>query len=208
MNPYDTYTVDELLDLSTGTAPEALTRLAAVTTTATADGVTVHVNLEGRLVDLELSPDALATGPETLAATIFELTGEAAAAALDRGIELLAPEVGEELAAELRALVLPDTPAEAGRAPSDADVPPRAGGDHPAQSGVDSPASPQLGAEPPHSGTDSSPSSRAGSARPGTTAPEPGPGAARPARRAAPSTREQAPGDEDFSTVESWAVPH
>lgn len=104
---YEACTVDELIDLSTDTAPEVFTRLSAITATATADGITATVNLEGRLVALDLEPHALAAGPDSLAAEIFRLVQEASAAALNTGIEILAPVAGEDLAAELRALVLP-----------------------------------------------------------------------------------------------------
>lgn len=104
---YETCTVDELIELGAAAAPSVFDRLGAITATATADGVEVTVNLEGKLVDLHLSPHALAAGPADLAATIFRLTQEAGAAALNTGIEVLAPVAGEELTAELRALTLP-----------------------------------------------------------------------------------------------------
>lgn len=100
--------VDELIELSTQATPEVFTQLSAITGTATADGIVATVNLEGRLIALALEPHALATGPDRLAAEIFRLVQEASAAALNTGIEILAPAAGEELAAELRALVLPE----------------------------------------------------------------------------------------------------
>jgi hypothetical protein len=100
--------VDELIELSTQATPEVFTQLSAITGTATTDGITATVNLEGRLVALALEPQALAAGPDRLAAEIFRLVQEASAAALNTGIEILAPAAGEELAAELRALVLPE----------------------------------------------------------------------------------------------------
>lgn len=104
---YETCTVDELIELGAAAAPSVFDRLGAITATASADGVEVTVNLEGKLVGLDLSPHALAAGPAALAATIFRLTQEAGAAALNTGIEVLAPVAGEELTAELRALTLP-----------------------------------------------------------------------------------------------------
>jgi hypothetical protein len=100
--------VDELIELSTQAAPEVFTQLSTITGTATGDGIVATVNLEGRLVALALEPHALATGPDHLAAEIFRLVQEASAAALNTGIEILTPAAGEELAAELRALVLPE----------------------------------------------------------------------------------------------------
>jgi hypothetical protein len=105
---YETCSVDELIELSTETAPEVFTHLSAITAAASTDDVNATVNLEGRLVALTLAPQALAAGPDALAAEIFRLVQEASAAALNKGIELLAPVAGEDLAAELRALVLPE----------------------------------------------------------------------------------------------------
>jgi len=108
MTDFDACTVDELIELGAAAADDAVfDRLGAITATADGDGVSVRVNLEGRLVGLDLSPHALAAGPTALAASIFRLTQEASAAALNLGIEVLAPEVGAELTAELRGLVLP-----------------------------------------------------------------------------------------------------
>lgn len=108
---YDDRSVDELIELGSIAVPGVFSQLSAITAGATADGVTVRVNLEGRLVELELAPSALSAGPATLADTIFRLTQEASATALNTGIEVLAPLAGEELTAELRSLTLPAPPA-------------------------------------------------------------------------------------------------
>ncbi|MFC4858445.1 hypothetical protein [Actinophytocola glycyrrhizae] len=100
--------VDELVEMGTRSAPEVFATLSAITATATDEGIAATVNLEGRLVALTLAPHALAAGPGPLAATIYRLVQEASAAALNTGIEVLAPVAGEELAAELRALTLPE----------------------------------------------------------------------------------------------------
>lgn len=100
--------VDELIELSEQSAPEVFATLSAITATAAGDGIEATVNLEGRLIALELAPHALAAGPAALAAEIFRLVQEASAAALNAGIETLAPVAGDDLAAELRALVLPE----------------------------------------------------------------------------------------------------
>ena len=97
---HEACTVDELIELSTASAPEVFTRLSEVTATATGEGITVTVNLEGRVIALTLAPSALATGPEVLAAEIFRLVQEASAAALNTGIEILTPAAGEDLAVE------------------------------------------------------------------------------------------------------------
>ncbi len=57
-----------------------------------------------------MEPHALAAEAHALAEVIFRLTQEAAATALNAGIEVLAPVAGAELTAELRALVLPVEP--------------------------------------------------------------------------------------------------
>ena len=104
--------VDELIELSTRATPEVFGALSAITATAAGDGIEATVNLEGRLIALALAPHALAAGPDKLAAEIYRLVQEASAAALNAGIEVLTPAAGEDLAAELRALVLPQpTPA-------------------------------------------------------------------------------------------------
>jgi hypothetical protein len=102
--------VDELIELGTAAAPDVFAQLSAITATAVGDGVVARVNLEGRLVGLSLEPHALAAGAPALAEVIFRLTQEAAASALNAGIEVLAPVAGAELTAELRALVLPVEP--------------------------------------------------------------------------------------------------
>lgn len=100
--------VDELIELSAESTPDVFAALSAITATATGDGIEATVNLEGRLIALELAPHALAAGPAKLAAEIFRLVQEASATALHAGIEVLAPVAGDDLAAELRALVLPE----------------------------------------------------------------------------------------------------
>ena len=84
-----------------------LASLSAITSTAAADGVEVRVNVEGRLVGLSLTAQALATGPVRLAETIVRLSEEAAAVALNEGIEVLAPHVDPAVTDELRALTIP-----------------------------------------------------------------------------------------------------
>ncbi len=89
-----------------------LAQLSTITASAAADGVEVRVNVEGRLVGLSLTPEALALG-QKLADTIVRLTEEASATALNEGIEVLAPHVAAELTDELRALTLPVVPPQA-----------------------------------------------------------------------------------------------
>lgn len=89
-----------------------LAELSTITATAAADGVEVRVNVEGRLVGLSLTPQALATGPVALAETIFRLTEQASATALNEGIEVLAPHVDADVTNELRALTLTPLPTQ------------------------------------------------------------------------------------------------
>lgn len=84
-----------------------LNELSAITAVAAADGVEARVNVEGRLIGLSLTPQALLAGPGRLAATIRRLAEEAAATALNEGIEVLAPHVDAAVTDELRALSLP-----------------------------------------------------------------------------------------------------
>jgi hypothetical protein len=84
-----------------------LAKLSAITAVAAADGVEVRVNVEGQLVGLSLTPQALDTGPVRLAETILRLTEEASATALNEGIEILAPYVETDVTDELRALTIP-----------------------------------------------------------------------------------------------------
>lgn len=114
--------VDDLIEQSAQPTPEVFAALSEITATAGGDGVEVTVNLEGRLIALELAPHALAAGPGPLAAEIFRLAQEASATALNAGIEVLTPAVEDDLAAELRALILPTAapaPARPGPTPDD-----------------------------------------------------------------------------------------
>jgi hypothetical protein len=133
---YAEYTVDELIEAATelnDRADALFGRLARIERTARGDGIAATVNLEGRLVDLTLSAQAVALPPEELAAEIFHLTQEASGAALADGLDALAPVAGEELAAELRALIdarpqaggPPDEPAS--RSATGPGIPPPAG---------------------------------------------------------------------------------
>ncbi|OLF16835.1 YbaB/EbfC family nucleoid-associated protein [Actinophytocola xanthii] len=82
---YESYRVDQLeaaaaeLNDQVDTLADAL---AGTECTATAEGITVTVNLEGRLTGLRLPPEATSRPPRTLAAQILQLSREAAATAL------------------------------------------------------------------------------------------------------------------------------
>lgn len=150
---YEAYTVDQLLDANAAMNERAdglFERLGRISASASGRGVEVRVNLEGRLVGLDLSVEAMGLAPEELAAEIFRLAQEASAAALSDGLAALEPVAGEEVTAHLSEVI-------AGRP----------------QSTV-APTAPVV--------------------------PEPVP-AARPARRASLDDHE------DFSAIESWALP-
>lgn len=106
--PVEGYTVEELLDANAAMNERAdglFDRLGRISTTATDRGVEVRVNLEGRLVELDLSGEAMTLTPDELAAVIFRLTQEASAAALSEGLAALEPVAGEELTAELSEVI-------------------------------------------------------------------------------------------------------
>jgi hypothetical protein len=80
-------------------------QLALVTARANSEsGVEITVNLDGMIVAIDLTTDALRLGPDRLAAEIFRLTRQAAGAALAAGIIILEPVAG----ADLMSLLTPD----------------------------------------------------------------------------------------------------
>lgn len=105
---YDAYTVDQLLDANTAMNERAdglFERLGRISSAASGRGVEVRVNLEGRLIALDLSVEAMDLEPAELAAEIFRLTQEASAAALSEGLAALEPVAGPELTGELTELI-------------------------------------------------------------------------------------------------------
>jgi hypothetical protein len=102
------YTVDELLDANAAMNERAdglFERLGRICTSAADRGVELRVNLEGRLVALDLSAEAMTLAPDELAGVIFRLTQEASAAALSEGLAALEPVAGAELTAELSEII-------------------------------------------------------------------------------------------------------
>ena len=89
--PYATLTVDEMIadDEAGGTAPLG-PRLDAIRHTLRDGGVSVTVNLYGRLVDLTIDHRAMRMRATDLAAHLHRLTTEATAAALAEGAAVLA----------------------------------------------------------------------------------------------------------------------
>ena len=91
-------TVDELIEAA-AELDERTTglfdRLARITTRACGeDGVEVTVNLDGKLIGLELTDEALHLGAGRLAEEIYRLTQRAAGAALAVGMDILEPVAG------------------------------------------------------------------------------------------------------------------
>lgn len=94
-------TVDELIEAAAELDERTaglFDRLARITARAAGDGVEVTVNLDGKLIGLELTHAALRRGADALGAEIFRLTQEASATALADGYATVAPLAGDELA--------------------------------------------------------------------------------------------------------------
>jgi hypothetical protein len=105
---YESYTVEQLLDANTAMNERAdglFERLGRISSAASGRGVEVRVNLEGRLIALDLSVEAMDLEPAELAAEIFRLTQEASAAALSEGLAALEPVAGPELTGELTEMI-------------------------------------------------------------------------------------------------------
>jgi hypothetical protein len=105
---YEAYSVEELLDANGAMNERAdglFERLGRIAASAADRGVEVRVNLEGRLVALDLSVEAMGLEPDELAAEIFRLTQEASAVALSEGLAALEPVAGAELTAELSEVI-------------------------------------------------------------------------------------------------------
>ena len=100
----DERSVDELIEMAESLPDTAgLTEgLAEIRATAAGEGVTVSVDLNGMLTDLDLTDEALALGAPRLAAEISRLTAEAAATALREGVAAISAVCGEDLAKAVR----------------------------------------------------------------------------------------------------------
>ena len=133
-------TVDELIEAAAELDERTaglFDRLARITARASGEhGVEVTVNLDGKLIALELTDDALRMGADALGAEIYRLTQQASGSALAAGMDLLEPIAGDELAelAELAELIgLPGI--QQGFQPPGDPVPPPVVG-HPAPAGL------------------------------------------------------------------------
>jgi hypothetical protein len=93
-------TVDELIEAAAeldARTTGIFDRLARITARAGDGDVAVTVNLDGKLIGLELTDDALRLNARGLAEEIYRLTQQAASAALAEGFAILAPIAGDEL---------------------------------------------------------------------------------------------------------------
>ncbi|MER7016064.1 hypothetical protein ABT324_31930 [Saccharopolyspora sp. NPDC000359] len=99
----DERTLDELIDVAETIVPstELSAGLDAVRGSARGSGIAVQVDLQGMLVGLEIDDQALALGPERLAAEITRLTGEAGMASLQQGVVAIQAGCGPEVAAAM-----------------------------------------------------------------------------------------------------------
>jgi hypothetical protein len=87
----DERTVTELItDAENLPVGQASAALAALRQDASADGITVTVDLHGKLVGLDVSRTALERGAADLASRISDLVAEAAAVAARQGLAVLA----------------------------------------------------------------------------------------------------------------------
>ena len=101
---HDDLTVEQLLAAADDLAAEPLaTKLGAVRHTATDSGVTVTVDLHGKLVDLTIDHTAIRLSPTDLATKLQTLTDQAATAALTDGLAVLATTCDESLISDLTA---------------------------------------------------------------------------------------------------------
>jgi hypothetical protein len=118
---YEAYTVEQLLDANSAMNERTdglFERLGRISCSASDKGVEVRVNLEGRLVGLDLSVEAMGLAPGELAAEICRLTQEASAAALSQGLAALEPVTGPALTEQL-SQVIADRPRPAPAPPAE-----------------------------------------------------------------------------------------
>jgi len=97
--------VEELLDAAEQTAvdPGASTGLDSIRETLSRDGVTVTVDLHGKLIGLEFTDSAMKLAPAELAARIQRLTTDAGTKALAAGLTVISWAAGEDVATAIGA---------------------------------------------------------------------------------------------------------
>ncbi|WP_200834580.1 hypothetical protein [Amycolatopsis alkalitolerans] len=119
----DERSIDELIEIAEE-IPERLglaEGMAGIRATARGEGVTATVDVQGMLVGLDIGGQALALGPEGLAAEISRLSAEAGTSALREGMRAVTAGCVPQVAAAVEeALGLDDRepaerPAEPGR---------------------------------------------------------------------------------------------
>lgn len=95
--------------------------MAEIRGRASGDGVSLSVDLNGLLTELTVSEQALALGPQRLAAEITRLSSEACSASTRRGLVALEWGCGPDVAAAIGERIAPGAPARPGARASDED---------------------------------------------------------------------------------------
>ncbi|KAA9148164.1 hypothetical protein FPZ12_045075 [Amycolatopsis acidicola] len=122
----DERTIDELIEIAEE-IPEKLglaEGMAGLRGTAAGEHVSVTVDVQGKLVGLEIGEDALRQTPEALAAEISRLSASAGNAVLRKGIDVLragtTPAIAEAIREQLGITEEPAEAEELGESTSDA----------------------------------------------------------------------------------------
>ncbi|GAA4616251.1 hypothetical protein [Saccharopolyspora hordei] len=99
----DPRTIDELIEIAESITPptDLAGGLDAIRGTARGQGVAVEVDVQGMLVDLHIDDQALALGPDRLAAEITRLAGEAGRDSLQQGVVAIQAGCGPDVAAAM-----------------------------------------------------------------------------------------------------------
>ncbi|MEV4315329.1 hypothetical protein [Actinocrispum sp. NPDC049592] len=105
-------TVDELITAADGMSESVAPVLARLREQAEDDGVRVTVDVNGKLVDLDVAEQAMRLAPAELSALIRRLTTAAANAALAEGVAALANVSGTLAKAALTAPARPEATSE------------------------------------------------------------------------------------------------
>ncbi|MEV6234364.1 hypothetical protein AB0L88_41515 [Saccharopolyspora shandongensis] len=117
----DERTIDELIEIAETIVPstELAAGLDAIRGSAQDSGISLSVDLQGMLVDLEIDDRALALGPERLAAEIARLSGEACTDSLQQGVLAIQAGCGADVATAMVDYInsIEEQPEEPGPAP-------------------------------------------------------------------------------------------
>lgn len=99
----DERSIDDLIEIAEGIpASNGLAAgMDAIRGTARGEGISLAVDLQGMLVELDLDDQALALGPHGLAAEIHRLSNEACMDSVQQGMVAIKAGCGEEVAAAI-----------------------------------------------------------------------------------------------------------